>query len=272
MRLRAADLGEWEALTALWEASVRATHDFLPEAAIAALRPQVRDQFLPAVAVTVCTDGAGQVLGFSGVAEDRLEMLFVAPAACGHGAGWTLLRHAVVTQAVRRVDVNEQNPQALGFYQRAGWEVVGRSPLDGQGQPYPLLHLRWPPTALSPALAMPLRVRAEPAGAVPVLVCQGPVEGLADVDAILSAARQHGAHGVLLYEQLLPPDFFRLSTGFAGAFIQKLLNYRISVALVLDGPRADNPHYEAYVAEARHGRQFRAFDNAQAARRWLQAR
>ena len=46
MRLRAADLGEWEALTALWEASVRATHDFLPEAAIAALRPHTANRLI----------------------------------------------------------------------------------------------------------------------------------------------------------------------------------------------------------------------------------
>ncbi len=40
------------------------------------------------------------------------------------------------------VDVNEQNTQALDFYLRRGFHVVGRSPLDGQGRPYPLLHLR----------------------------------------------------------------------------------------------------------------------------------
>ena len=40
------------------------------------------------------------------------------------------------------LDVNEQNPQALGFYLHEGFEVVGRSQTDGLGQPYPLLHLR----------------------------------------------------------------------------------------------------------------------------------
>ena len=40
-----------------------------------------------------------------------------------------------------RVDVNEQNPEALGFYLANGFEVTGRSPLDGQGRPFPLLHL-----------------------------------------------------------------------------------------------------------------------------------
>jgi hypothetical protein len=32
--------------------------------------------------------------------------------------------------------------QALGFYLRLGFEVVGRSELDSNGKPYPLLHMR----------------------------------------------------------------------------------------------------------------------------------
>lgn len=40
------------------------------------------------------------------------------------------------------VDVNEQNPDAVGFYRRMGFEIVGRLPLDGQGRPFPVLHMR----------------------------------------------------------------------------------------------------------------------------------
>ena len=43
----------------------------------------------------------------------------------------------------RAVDVNEQNPQALAFYKRQGFRIVGRSAQDGQGMPYPLLHMVW---------------------------------------------------------------------------------------------------------------------------------
>ena len=38
--------------------------------------------------------------------------------------------------------VNEQNPQAIGFYLRMGFEMVGRSAVDSLGKPYPLLHMR----------------------------------------------------------------------------------------------------------------------------------
>jgi putative acetyltransferase len=38
-------------------------------------------------------------------------------------------------------DVSEQNPQAAGFSVRQGFVAVGRSETDGEGRPFPLLHL-----------------------------------------------------------------------------------------------------------------------------------
>ena len=55
--------------------------------------------------------------------------------------GALLAAHAIKTQGASKVDVNEQNEQALGFYKHIGYSVTGRSPLDGQGKPYPLLHM-----------------------------------------------------------------------------------------------------------------------------------
>jgi len=42
-----------------------------------------------------------------------------------------------------RTTVNEQNRLAVGFYERMGFRVSGRSPDDGSGRPYPLLHMIW---------------------------------------------------------------------------------------------------------------------------------
>ncbi len=141
MRVTTTDETEFDALTVLWEASVRATHDFLSENDIASLREAIRRTYLAAVTLRVCRDAAGNILGFVGVDEGKVEMLFVAPEHRGRGVGRTLLEHVVTALHARRLDVNEQNPQALGFYQRLGFRVVGRSPLDGQGNPFPLLHL-----------------------------------------------------------------------------------------------------------------------------------
>lgn len=40
------------------------------------------------------------------------------------------------------MDVNEQNLQAVTFYERLGFVRAGRSPNDREGRPYPLFHMR----------------------------------------------------------------------------------------------------------------------------------
>ena len=126
----------------VWEASVRATHLFLTEADIQFFKPLVQEE-LPHVAQLACVrDGEGQVAGFIGVEHDKVEMLFVHPSWRGQGIGRQLMTYAVTTLGATLVDVNEQNPQAVGFYMRMGFEVIGRSALDGLGKPFPLLHLR----------------------------------------------------------------------------------------------------------------------------------
>lgn len=70
-------------------------------------------------------------------------MLFVADEARGEGVGSALLAEAVA-RGVTRVDVNEQNPGALGFYLNRGFQEAGHSPLDSDGRPYPIVHLRLP--------------------------------------------------------------------------------------------------------------------------------
>ena len=128
----------------VWEASLRATHHFVSEADIEFFRPLVRDG-LPQMTHLVCVrDNDGQVAGFIAVAHSKVEMLFIHPAWRGQGAGRRLLHYAVTTFGAATLDVNAQNEQAVGFYRRMGFEVVGRSERDGTGKPYPLLHLRHP--------------------------------------------------------------------------------------------------------------------------------
>ncbi|MEB0141341.1 GNAT family N-acetyltransferase, partial [Undibacterium sp. CCC2.1] len=67
---------------------------------------------------------------------------FIDPEYRGQGIGKLLLNHAIDHFHADRLDVNEQNHQARGFYLKLGFEVIGREELDGMGQPYPLLHMR----------------------------------------------------------------------------------------------------------------------------------
>lgn len=68
-------------------------------------------------------------------------MLFILPSYRGQGIGELLTNYAIKNQGATKVDVNEQNPQAVGFYEHVGFRVVGRSATDGQGKPFPLLHM-----------------------------------------------------------------------------------------------------------------------------------
>lgn len=145
--MRTVDIGpakkeDYPELVEVWESSVRATHHFLPEADIRHFRPLILNEYLDAVTLHCTRDENGNITGFSGTAGDKIEMLFVRADARGRSIGKALLQHAISTCGVSQVDVNEQNEQAVGFYRHMGFEVVGRSPLDGLGKPYPLLHMR----------------------------------------------------------------------------------------------------------------------------------
>jgi len=129
-------------LVDVWEASVRATHDFLTESDIQFFKPMVLPGLLSLDHLLCARDLEGTLIGFVGVSNGKMEALFVHPTCRRSGVGRRLARHAVVELGATIVDVNEQNHQAVGFYRRLGFEVEGRSAVDSMGKPFPLLHLR----------------------------------------------------------------------------------------------------------------------------------
>lgn len=133
---------DYAELTRVWEASVRATHDFLPENYITLLRNLLQTQYLDAVSLFCTRDSRLRITAFGGTTPGKLEMLFVDPQYRGMGLGKRLLNYAIEHFQVTELDVNEQNPQALGFYEKHGFEIAGRSAVDGLGRPYPMLRMR----------------------------------------------------------------------------------------------------------------------------------
>ena len=133
---------EYPELIEIWEASVRATHDFVAEDDIRSFRPLILGTYFGLVDLWCARSETDGIVGFVGVAEGKIEMLFVSPAHFGEGIGKLLLRHAVHSFGATLVDVNEQNTGAVGFYEHHGFATFDRSPLDGTGKPYPLLHMR----------------------------------------------------------------------------------------------------------------------------------
>jgi len=128
-------------VVAIWRAAVDATHDFLTAEDLAEIDAMVRG-FLPNAPLWVAVDDEDRPIGFMGLSEAHMDALFIDPAVRGSGIGRMLVSHALDLHPVLTTDVNEQNGQAVGFYERLGFVRTGRSPTDVQGRPYPLIHLR----------------------------------------------------------------------------------------------------------------------------------
>jgi putative acetyltransferase len=131
------------ALPDIWLQSARATHTFLTEDAIQALLPAVREYLhSDGPELWVLVTEAGVIAGFMGLAESKIDALFLAPEHQRQGHGRRLVQHAIALKGELAVDVNEQNPGACQFYEACGFVPVGRSEVDDAGRPYPLVHMR----------------------------------------------------------------------------------------------------------------------------------
>ena len=129
-------------LLEVWERSVRATHLFLSAGEIAEIKTYVPQALREVPHLIVAWEAEGIPVGFMGVDGQKLEMLFLAPEERGKGLGRELVQYGMERFDIREVTVNEQNPQARGFYERMGFCVCRRSELDEQGRPYPILDMR----------------------------------------------------------------------------------------------------------------------------------
>jgi putative acetyltransferase len=146
MEIRPAIPADRDVLLDVWLRSVQATHTFLSQEDLHAMIPQVRDYLASSqTSFWVVCDDSGVVTGFMGMSGNTLESLFIAPEFQRRGAGRRLVEIARALHGELTVDVNEQNAAARAFYETLGFVVEGRSELDEQGRPYPLLHMRTSP-------------------------------------------------------------------------------------------------------------------------------
>ena len=126
-------------LLKVWRSSVEATHDFLSIEEINQIAIYIPDALKEITTLLVVEQE--EPVAFMGIEENWIEMLFVAPQMMGNGLGTQLIHYAMEHYFVNRVTVNEQNPQALGFYEHMGFHVESRSQVDGQRNPYPILYM-----------------------------------------------------------------------------------------------------------------------------------
>ncbi|WDG19275.1 GNAT family N-acetyltransferase [Microbacterium sp. Clip185] len=141
--IRPAAASDHPRLVEVWRSAVEATHDFLTSAEVDLYEQQLRE-YLPQMPVLWVAVDDDTAIGFLGSGDGVIEMLFVDPTRHGRGIGRALVARVAGGAAPLRVDVNEENAGAQRFYAALGFIEVGRSALDGEGQPHPILHLERP--------------------------------------------------------------------------------------------------------------------------------
>lgn len=142
LRPRPATEKDTKQLIALWEDSVKTTHDFLTAEDLIQIKKEL-PMYFAAVEVTLWFLG-NQFVGFSGMdlSANKLEMLFLAPQYIRLGHGKQIILSLIESKGLAFVDVNEQNHQAAKFYQSMGFYPYARSQKDSAGRNYPILYLK----------------------------------------------------------------------------------------------------------------------------------
>lgn len=128
-------------LLEIWEGAVRATHLFLSESDIQEIKLQVAPALADIPRLYVLLDAENRLTAFLGMDGAKVEMLFVDAAFRRQGFGKKLMTFAIEEMNAEYVDVNEQNPAAIAFYEQFGFTIKRRSSRDPQGRPFPILHM-----------------------------------------------------------------------------------------------------------------------------------
>lgn len=138
--IRIATSEDYPRIMEIWESAVKATHDFLSEEDFNYFKKVIPEDYLPNLNVFLISENS-EAKGFASVAEGNLEMLFIHNNARGKGFGKELFQFMKEKTDCTKVDVNEQNPQAVRFYEKMGFRQTGRSEKDGSGKNYPIIHM-----------------------------------------------------------------------------------------------------------------------------------
>lgn len=131
-----------EQLLEVWDKSVRETHLFLSDSEIKSISKYIPQALNSIAHLIVAVNDENKPVAFMGIEERKLEMLFISPQYRGTGLGKLLLHYGMENYSINELGVNEQNPQAKGFYEHMGFQVYKRTDTDEQGNPYPILYMR----------------------------------------------------------------------------------------------------------------------------------
>ena len=133
--------GNYPEILQVWELSVRASHDFLNETDIRVYKEMIGNTYLDELKLFGIYHEQ-RLLGFIGVGDVAIGLLFVLPDTHGMGIGLALVNYVYQHLYITEVDVNEQNIKAYDFYRHLGFKVTARSARDAIGKPFPVLSMR----------------------------------------------------------------------------------------------------------------------------------
>lgn len=129
-------------LLEVWEDSVKATHLFLSNEEIKNIKEYIPQAISGVSHLVIIENESRELIAFMGIEDTKLEMLFIKNSERGKGLGKQLLSYGIENYNVNELAVNEQNPNAKGFYEYMGFKTYKRTELDEQGNPYPILYMR----------------------------------------------------------------------------------------------------------------------------------
>ena len=131
-----------EQLIEVWESSVKATHLFLSEKEIEKIKEYVPQALKKIGHLIIIVNEINNPVAFMGIENYKLEMLFVSAVQRGKSLGTKLIQYGIREYSINELTVNEQNPEAKGFYEHNGFQVYKRTETDEQENPYPLLYMK----------------------------------------------------------------------------------------------------------------------------------
>lgn len=113
---------DYPTLIKIWESAVLNTHDFLKEEDFNYYKELIPTYFEHVKLFGYEVDGI--LVGFIGTSNENIEMLFIDDNFRGKGIGKKLIKYGIEHLNVSKVDVNEQNLQAVGFYKHMGFQIL----------------------------------------------------------------------------------------------------------------------------------------------------
>ena len=129
-------------LLKIWEDSIKSTHLFLSNEEIENIKKYVPQALNKVQHLVIIKDEFNMPIAFMGIENQKLEMLFIKNSEREKGLGKQLINYGIENYNINELAVNEQNPQAKGFYEHMGFKTYKRTELDEQGNPYPILYMK----------------------------------------------------------------------------------------------------------------------------------